>query len=142
MRLSFRVLLPAAAFAAAFLPFPLDVRASESGACRCGEAMASPEQPPPDPLLRVIRPKLGSLDEIAALQAVHVGLTDAADGATFVWVRPHGRLGGTVRPTASFKDAEGRVCRHLVVTLKSGTYVRAAEGIACRQPDGSWALEG
>ncbi len=85
---------------------------------------------------------LDAADETAALHAVHIGLTEIPDGATFVWRRAHGRLSGAVRPVSSFKSADGGVCRHLVLTLRSGTYERTVEGIACRQPDGRWALEG
>lgn len=85
---------------------------------------------------------LDANDETATLQAVHIGLTEMPDGANFVWKRAHGRLSGVVKPLFSFKDANGNVCRHVMVTLKSGAFVRTAEGIACREPDGRWALEG
>lgn len=88
------------------------------------------------------KPALDDTDETATLQAVHIGLTEIPDGANFVWRRAHGRLSGVVRPLFSFKDVNGNVCRHIVLTLKSGTYVRTVEGIACREPDGRWALDG
>lgn len=85
---------------------------------------------------------LGDLDEIATLNALHVGLTEVPDGASFVWRRSHGRLDGIVRPLFSFKNANGDVCRHVVVTLRSGDRERTVEGAACRQRDGRWVLEG
>lgn len=85
---------------------------------------------------------LNDLDEAATLHALHVGLTEVPDGANFVWRRSHGRLSGVVRPLFSFKNATGEVCRHVVVTLRSGDRTRTVEGAACRQPDGRWVLEG
>lgn len=91
---------------------------------------------------RPAKARLDASDAYAALKAINVGLTEVGDGSTFVWHRAHGRLRGTVRPTSSFRDTDGRICRHLIVTLASGRYARTAEGIACRLPDGVWTLEG
>ena len=81
-------------------------------------------------------------DEIAALEAIRVALTEVGDGATYVWRRTHGRLSGIVQPTASFKDPTGRVCRHILLIMTVGTATGRAEGIACRLPDGRWQLDG
>ncbi len=85
---------------------------------------------------------LDAADETATLHAVHIGLTEIPDGSSFLWRRAHGRLSGVVQPVFSFKNADGDVCRQLKLTLRSGTYTRTIEGIACREPDGRWALEG
>lgn len=81
-------------------------------------------------------------DMTAALEAVEIALTQAGDGATYVWRRGNGRLTGAVRPTSTFRDADRRVCRHLEMQLWLGTYSRRTEGIACRGDDGVWLLEG
>lgn len=81
-------------------------------------------------------------DEIAALEAIRVALTEVGDGATYVWHRRHGRLSGIVQPTASFKDPGGRVCRHILLIMTVGTATGRAEGIACRLADGRWQLDG
>jgi len=81
-------------------------------------------------------------DEIAALEAIRVALSEVGDGNTYVWYRQHGRLSGLVQPTASFKDRVGRVCRHLLLIMTTGGYTGRAEGIACRLDDGRWQLEG
>ena len=85
---------------------------------------------------------LNRADELAVLQAVHTALTEVADGATYVWHRNHGHLSGLVRPTSSFKYADGTVCRHIVLMLSSRRYNRKAEGIACRGDNGVWSLDG
>lgn len=91
---------------------------------------------------RTSRLPLDGSDELAALDAVQIALTEAADGATYVWQRHHGRLNGAVRMTSTFRGSDGRLCRHLVMTLSSGGYSRKTEGIACRDRDLVWSLEG
>ena len=81
-------------------------------------------------------------DDIAALDAIETALTQAGDGAVYVWRRDHGRLSGAVRPTSTFRDADRRICRHLEMELRLGTYTRRIEGIACRGADRVWVLEG
>jgi surface antigen len=71
-----------------------------------------------------------------------VALTEVGDGGTYVWYREHGRLNGMIRPTVSFKDVAGRVCRHIMIMLTVGTATGKAEGIACRLSDGRWQLDG
>ena len=43
---------------------------------------------------------LDEYDEIAALEAIRVALTEVGDGTTYVWHRQHGRLSGIVQPTS------------------------------------------
>jgi surface antigen len=81
-------------------------------------------------------------DEIAALEAIRVALTEVGDGSTYVWHRTHGRLSGIVQPTVSFKDPAGRVCRHILLIMTVGTATGRAEGIACRLANGRWQLDG
>ncbi len=91
---------------------------------------------------RPVELALDASDEAVALHAVHIGLSEMPDGASFVWRRAHGRLSGVVQPKFSFKNAAGDICRQVTLTLKSGSYSRTVEGAACRQPDGAWSLEG
>lgn len=87
-------------------------------------------------------PKLDERDEIAVLESIQMGLSDMDDGTPFVWRHANGHLSGIVRPTSSFRDTEGRLCRHVVVLLTTGYKTSTAEGIACRLPDRRWTLEG
>jgi len=89
-----------------------------------------------------IRPLFDARDEAAALEAVTVALTEVGDGSTYVWYRHGGRLSGLVQPTQTFRDALGRVCRHIVVTLNDASRSKRTEGIACRLDDGGWELDG
>jgi hypothetical protein len=85
---------------------------------------------------------LDDADEITALNAIGVALSEVGDGSSYVWHSRHGRLSGVVQPTASFRDAAGRVCRHLVLVLTTGVRSGRVEGVACRLADGNWQLEG
>lgn len=106
------------------------------------EPPAPAAHPTYEPNARTWRLPLDASDELAALDAVQIALTEAADGATYVWQRHHGRLNGAVRMTSTFRGSDGRLCRHLVMTLSSGGYSRKTEGIACRDGDHVWSLEG
>jgi hypothetical protein len=94
------------------------------------------------PRIADFKATLDENDEIAALEAVRVALSEVGDGNTYVWYRRHGRLSGLVQPTASFKDRTGRVCRHILLIMTTGGYTARAEGVACRLDSGRWQLEG
>jgi hypothetical protein len=102
--------------------------------------VSAPQSPESD--FPLVRPRQDPSDEVAALEAVEIALTQAGDGATYVWQRGQGRIGGAVRMTSTFRDVDGRICRHLVMQIRQGTYSRRTEGIACRGEDGVWVLEG
>ena len=85
---------------------------------------------------------LNEEDEIAALEAIRVALSEVGDGASYVWHRRYGQLGGLVQPTHSFIDAHGRVCRRIIVILSAAMRSGRIEGTACRLAGGRWQLEG
>jgi surface antigen len=86
--------------------------------------------------------KLDEKDEIAALERIQFALSEVGDGKTYVWRRWHGKLSGVIQPTASFKDPNGKICRHLLVLMTTGKNTKRQEGVACRLPTGRWQLEG
>lgn len=96
----------------------------------------------PRPKYAEARPDGHASDEIATLEALQLALTEIGDGSSYVWQHRHGELSGVVQPTASFKDANGRICRHIVLLLSSQDYSKRTEGIACRLDHGIWQLEG
>jgi hypothetical protein len=121
-----------------------DVKPAEPAPCTCPNLSPNPSNPSlwTKPKYAEAYALLDENDEIAALEAVRVALTEVGDGGTYVWRRNHGRLSGLVQPTASFKDPAGRVCRHIVLIMTVGTATGRAEGIACRLADGRWQLDG
>ena len=127
------------------IPIPSNVasqlNAPDAQACNCSGAPEN-TNPSPRPRLAAAAPPLDKHDEAATLEAVHMALSEVGDGASYVWHRRGSKLSGIINPTSSFKDAEGRVCRHLVMTLTAGERSARTEGIACRMADRSWRLEG
>ena len=89
-----------------------------------------------------LRAKLDGTDRAVAMNALQVALSELGDGGTLIWKRPSRELTGVIKPVSPFRDDEGRVCRHLTYSLSLGTFVREVEGIACREPSGSWSLAG
>lgn len=116
---------------------------TERAPCLC--PTPDPSKPPSisaKPKFAEATAHLDENDEIAALEAIRVALSEVGDGDTYVWHRRHGRLSGLVQPTASFKDRSGRICRHILLIMTVGTARGRAEGIACRLADGRWQLDG
>jgi hypothetical protein len=114
---------------------------------RGGRAPGIVVSPPADPdaatsTMPDLRAWLVEADAAAALDHVRIALTEVGDGQTYVWHRHHGRLSGTVRPTASFVAKSGRLCRHIVMTMAAGGHANQTEGVACRLETGRWQLEG
>ncbi|MBX9591987.1 MAG: hypothetical protein K2X43_22060 [Hyphomonadaceae bacterium] len=109
--------------------------------CTCSGPQDAPRASP-RPKFAEHTPDVGDGDEIATLEAIRVALVEVGDGSSFVWHHGNGRLSGVIHPTASFKDAAGRICRHIVVVLTTGARSGRVEGVACRLTDGRWQLEG
>jgi surface antigen len=117
---------------------------AQDPSCACPDTSSSRQKPKYAELKSAPddgRP-LDSGDEVAALSSVQHALSATADGATYIWHRNNGRISGLVKPTSSFKNVEGTVCRHVVVMLTTGSKTRKAEGVACRGTGGVWSLEG
>ena len=122
-----------------------DATPTEQPPCSCPNLGPNPSKPPAvsaKPKFAETNAHLDDNDEIAALEAIRVALTEVGDGGTYVWYRQHGRLSGIVQPTVSFKDVAGRVCRHILIIMTVGAATGRAEGIACRLGDGRWQLDG
>jgi surface antigen len=80
------------------------------------------------------------VDEIAALEAIRIALSEVGDGSAYLWFRRQGGLSGLVQPVVSFTDPVGRVCRHIVLLIVRGDRTGRVEGTACRLSDGRWDL--
>jgi len=146
MRLSGCVALFAMAVATGGLLAATDIRAadsrpSEPAPCTCPNDDGAPKRSA-RPKYAELQGSLGEDEEIATLEAIRVALTEMGDGAPFVWRHRAGRIAGVVTPTSSFKDADGRICRHIVLVLAAGRRMGKIEGIACRLGDGRWELDG
>jgi surface antigen len=112
--------------------------------CTCPGASNRPQKPKYAELKSSIDDgqALDAGDETAALSSIQHALSSVADGSTYVWHRNNGRLSGLVKATSSFKNADGAICRHIIVMMTTGPKTRKAEGVACRGQNGVWSLEG
>ena len=106
--------------------------------CNCPPNDARPTKPK----LADLKAPLDENDQVAALESLQFALTEVGDGSTYVWHRSHGRLSGLVKPMSSFKDAQGQVCRHILIVLNGTDATRKTETVACRLPTGVWQLDG
>src|SRR5262245_35875333 len=127
---------------AALMMLPSGARAEAIADAAPSSRPGSATAGPPRLELPPIRAQVEPGDATTALHAIEVALTQAGDGATYLWQRGNGRLAGAIRVRSTFRDVEGRICRHLEMQMRLGTYVRSTEGIACRGIDGVWLLEG
>ena len=136
-RLNAPIIIGAGALAISLLaPAPLPAMAGESGAEVAGAVEGQ------QPNLSELKSRLDKSDRTAAMRALELALSELGDGVTLVWRRPERGLVGRIKPVSAFRDDSGRVCRHVVYQLALGTYERQIEGVACREPNGSWSLAG
>jgi surface antigen len=89
-----------------------------------------------------LKARLDASDRLAAMQALELALSELGDGVTLVWQRAERHLEGRIKPVSAFRDDRGRICRHVLYSLTLGNYRRQIEGVACREPNGSWSLSG
>jgi hypothetical protein len=119
--------------------FGADASPAAEPRCSCSSDPAKSTRPS---FAELTDRRLDEADEIAALESIQVGLSRMDDGEPFVWRRSNGKLSGIVRPTVSFRNAKGDLCRHVVVLLTTGFKTSTREGIACRATNRRWVLEG
>lgn len=135
------LILTAIAFGA-LSPFAIAEPASEIPEQTGMMATATPPAPEQNPSSRLaeLRSKLDRTDQMVALRALHLALSQVPDGGTFVWRKKSRSLKGMIRPTKAFRNVDGHICRHIIYALVLGRYTKQIEGIACRQDDGRWRL--
>jgi surface antigen len=139
-RSSAPILMGAGAPVTAFLaPAPPSLGAGETSAKPEAAAKASVTALAS---LADLKNRLDPSDRDMALRALNLALNEIADGATLVWKRPSQELEGRIMAVSAFRDDQGRVCRRVIYGLTLGKYESSAEGIACRQSDGRWSLDG
>jgi len=105
-------------------------------------ARPAPPAPQVNPVRRFtqLRAQLRYGDQVVAMRALHLALSQVPDGGAFVWRKKSRSLKGVIRPSKPFRNEGGQVCRHVVYALALGGYSKQIEGIACRQNDGRWQL--
>ena len=56
------------------------------------------------------------------------------------WRNPDSGHSGTITPTRTYREPEGRYCREYTQTVMIGGEQHTAYGRACRRPDGTWQI--
>ena len=86
--------------------------------------------------------KLDRADQAALDRARQASLEQGRSYNTTGWYNPDSGNQGTVTPKPAYRTSDGRYCREFQQTIVvDGKEVRGY-GTACRQPDGSWEIQG
>jgi len=84
---------------------------------------------------------LDQRDKRMAAEAQQRALETAPSGKPVAWTNPDTGHSGTVTPTRTYQAANG-YCREFQNDVVIGGKSEKAYGTACRQPDGSWKVQG
>jgi surface antigen len=80
---------------------------------------------------------LDRADRLAMEHATQQTLERVPSGRTATWRNTETGHSGTIKPTRSFSQAGGQLCREYQQTILVGGQMQEAYGTACRQPDGT-----
>ncbi len=79
-------------------------------------------------------------DKMMAEKTANKALETAPSGSSVGWKNPDSGHSGSITPTKTFKQNDGRYCREYTQTVVVGGETKKAYGTACRQPDGQWEI--
>jgi surface antigen len=85
---------------------------------------------------------LDQRDKRMAAETAQRALETQRSGTTSVWRNPDSGHSGTITPTRTYQTASGQYCREYQQTVTIDGKKQQSFGTACRQPDGSWRLQG
>ncbi len=91
---------------------------------------------------RSIGDSLGNADLNYYHQASQAALELGQPGQLFPWQSKISGVTGTVTPSSYHQNAEGKYCREYTQTITVGGRLQEGHGVACRQSDGSWKIQG
>jgi len=84
--------------------------------------------------------RLDDRDKQMATQAATQAFNNNAAGQTSVWNNPQTGNSGSITPTRTYQQ-NGQYCREYKQTIVVGGEPQTAYGTACRQADGTWAIQ-
>jgi surface antigen len=90
----------------------------------------------------VIGNRLDARDKQMAAMAAQEALEGNRTGQAETWRNPDSGNSGSVTPTRTYQSSEGRYCREYRQDVRIGEEKHQAYGTACRQPDGTWKIQG
>lgn len=80
-------------------------------------------------------------DHMMAERTAQKSLENSPTGTTSTWSNPDSGHRGTITPTNTYRNASNQDCRDYETTVYIDGQRETATGVACRQPDGTWALQ-
>jgi len=90
----------------------------------------------------VIGNRLDARDKQMATEAAQQAFEYNRTGQQSVWNNPNTGNSGSITPTRTYQLATGEYCRMYTQTIQIGGEPQTSTGTACRQPDGTWAIQG
>jgi surface antigen len=84
--------------------------------------------------------RLDDRDKQMATQAAQTAFEHNQTGQASAWNNPDNGHSGSVTPTRTFQQ-NGQYCRQYKQTITVGGEPQTAYGTACRQADGTWAIQ-
>jgi len=91
---------------------------------------------------RSIGQSMDQTDMMYYNQTSQQALETGRPGQSFPWQNPQTGVGGAVTPSTYFQNSSGQYCREYTQNISIGGRMEEGHGIACRQPDGSWRIQG
>ena len=85
---------------------------------------------------------LDQKDKEMAAQAAQRAFENSRTGESSAWRNPDSGNSGSVTPTRTYQAPSGQHCREYQHDIVIGGEVHKSYGTACRQPDGSWKIQG
>lgn len=75
-------------------------------------------------------------------RASQTALERGQPGQSFPWQNPQSGVSGSVTPSGYFQNQSGNYCREYTQSINIGGRMQEGHGVACRQPDGTWRIQG
>ncbi len=85
---------------------------------------------------------LDRADQAALESTTQRALETAPSNQPVQWRNPDSGHYGTVVPVRTYQQESGIYCREYQQTIVVGGQTQQAYGTACKQPDGSWRVQG
>ncbi len=85
---------------------------------------------------------LDQRDKELAIQAANNAFENARTGEASTWRNPDSGNSGSITPTRTYQAPSGGYCREYQQDIIVGGETHKSYGTACRQPDGSWKIQG
>ncbi len=85
---------------------------------------------------------LDQKDKEMAQQAAQRAFENSRSGESSAWQNPDSGNSGSITPTHTDQAPSGQYCREYEQDIVVGGQREKSYGTACRQPDGSWQIQG